>query len=294
MKTLWRVLAVLALVGAIFMTIGFAVGANNHGFYFDEHGLHMFNYTEAMIKEEDIGVISEIDIDSQSCDIRFVKAETYGFEINSRKENAFTYSVADGKLLIKEKRSFNFFLFNFGWQPERLIIYLPESAYLDFVSLRNVSGDINIDQLHTKDLYINQTSGDIKITKLTADDVSVISISGDMKINEIVADKCTLNTTSGDVRVSNAASKQLRIKVVSGTTEVNGELGYITEINTTTGDIKLEINGAEQDYNRQIRTVTGDVIVNGNRNNAGSVDFKATKSLDITVVTGDVRINFLR
>jgi len=298
MRSFWKIMAILALVGVCFCAVGFATGANRNGFYIDRSGLQMNSKEYSLKQEKSIGAVSEIYVDVLAVDVRLAQAEDYGLEIYSRDDSDISYTQENGKLFIKQGDNFrnwrfNFMSFDIGLRKEYITIYLPEGAFLDAVDIKYASGRVNVDALKCKAFNLKQLSGDTVISNFNADEATMNTSSGSIELRNSKAGSFNIKLLSGSLTASGLETKGLKAELTSGDTVLSGVLTGSTQINTISGNVKLEIQGQEQQYNRNIEILSGRVKVNGSRSSAGSVNYSADNILDINVTSGNVDITFI-
>ena len=294
MKTLWKIVVSLGIIGAVLMVVGLVLGANSSGFYFNENGLNMYNKGSERIVVMDLEAIQDIEIDVASANIRFISADSYGIEIISKRDGAFKYYIDDGRLVVKETRDLSFFIFNFNWEAEYVNVYLPANADLASIVIKNDSGNIELAELNCETLRIDLVSGNMKVSDIKASTISLYDESGKINAKKLEAEKFNFHVTSGTLVAQDIVSQDLVARVLSGNAKIDGLLKGHSDISVTSGGVELEIIGSEQDYNRDISVVSGSVKINGNKNSAGTVDFKAANSLRIKVTSGNVKLNFTK
>ncbi len=292
MKALWKIALVLLAGGLAFIALGLSLGANHRGLYINKYGLNLSDENMATAKLTATEKVTEIEIDIISANIHFIIADDYGLEIYNNNIVNFEYSINNGKLLVKEKESLSFNIFNFNWKEEYVNIYLPQDATINSIVIRNTSGNLDATALKCETLNVHQLSGNMKMSEIQASSITVYNTSGDVTLNQVVAERFNINITSGNFRALNFETKDLKAKTLSGDISISGELNGNSDISVTSGRVVLELAGAEQDYNRNIKVTSGSVKINGKRDGAGHVDFKAANSLDISVTSGSVKLTF--
>lgn len=292
MKKTWIAIGVTAFLGIVLMLSGFAMGADLGGFYLSKKGLRLNSMDYEIIKENDLGDIKRIEVNVSSIDVRFVTAETFGFEFRGVNNGRFSYSSEGGILRINEKPVFNLNFLDFTWEAEFLEIYVPEGAELDLVVIISASGNLNINRLNTKTFEAKVYSGDCLFNNLVSNDISINTLSGNVDLSNAKAQTVYIDMKSGDVIVRNLEAGNLKMNVLSGNVNVAGKIDGNIDVESTSGDVDLNLKGREQDYNRDIRVLSGDVRVNGNRNSTGTVNFSAAYNLRIKTLSGNVEVNF--
>lgn len=296
MKSIWSKIIIVGVVGLCLAGTGMAMGANGNGFYIDKNGLHMYSGKYTLVKETNINTISEIRIDTLSANIKLIVADDYGFEIYGREDVGFSYSYENGRLVIEEQKDVaSFFMVGIGWQQSYINIYLPNSARLNLVEIKNTSGRINIDGLNCQTLTMKQSSGKTEINRLIADSVTMQNSSGRIEINNSSAQTFDFRMLSGNIIATDLNSESLKMEITSGTARLGGIFNGDSTIKVGSGSVTMDINGAERDFDRSVKvTSSGHVSINGIKTNSGNIDNHAGNILDVRVTSGHVNLNFLR
>ena len=293
MKTIWKVIALMAVIGMCLAISGVALGADKGGFYIDKSGLHMSTGELTHISQPDTGKITEIDIDVLSIDINIVTADKYGYEIFCRDSSAFKYSVENGRLKIEQHAAIKLMTFSLFSRSEAVNVFLPAAAELDAVNIKNMSGNLSVGAMGSKSFTANVTSGNIKAGGMTSGTIKMTSSSGNIEITDSKAESFVFEMTSGNLSASGLKSDGLKAKLMSGNMKLGGTFKGDTVLNTTSGNVTIDIDGAERDYNRNVRTVSGSVRIDGKKGGAGNVNNNAASNLDIKLTSGDAAINFI-
>lgn len=132
----------------------------------------------------------------------------------------------------------------------------------------SVSGDLLLKNADIKGEFASTTvSGEIVMENVTCEDCEIATTSGEMMISGLKTEKCSASTTSGDVRMKDASvDKDINIESISG-------------------EVELELNGSEEDFNVGCESVSGYV-------NVKNTDRNAAKTITASTVSGDIEISF--
>jgi len=287
-----RDLKVIIMLVAVITSLAFAgIAVSASGLYIDNNCLKVSTGGYTFIKETNIGVVTSIRIDVATADVRFIKADKYGFEIRYQEAGAgFNYSLKNGVLVIEQRNEFKISLLSLLLNRDYVYVYLPENAMLEAADIINCSGTISIERLSCAKLFIKQASGCVDISNLKADDATVKSTSGKVTVIDGAAKYFDFFLTSGSLVADGLDSKGLRAELISGKVDLKGSFTGNTTLYCTTGTVRLCINGAEKDYNRNISVLVGSILVNNKKVGAGNVHYKADNMLDIKTITGNVEI----
>lgn len=191
-------------------------------------------------------------------------------EINETQDK-FTCKIVDQ---IENKVS----IFQFQTADPSNLLQISVPQNIKVISVKTVSGDINLRLADLQSLELITVSGDNKIDLNSAKDVKVKSVSGDLVAKGDLA-KSDIKTVSGD------ASLRLR----SG--------GSDLLFNSTSGDLNLEL-GSALNAKLDFKTVSGDLIIQPKPENFNSDGMVINQNfgdglglLNLKTVSGDIQIN---
>ena len=150
--------------------------------------------------------------------------------------------------------------FSLGKEGE-VIVYIPV-ALKGAVTIKNGSGDMDIDSLVASKLAIDNDSGYAELNHVTAEELEISSSSGDVKLsNGNIAD-FQIGISSGYVTLKNIESEDISIATKSGEVNISG-LGDQTNvgISTGSGDIGVSYKTQQQNLSFKISSGSDDVTV---------------------------------
>ena len=173
-----------------------------------------------------------------------------------------------------------------------------------------VSGDISVDQLNTKQCELNSKSGDISSAKTLlihtgsgdvgvedcqADELFASSISGDVNVIACKADKMDVVSISGDIKAEFDKSAQCRAKSTSGDCKVTIGNQVDAVVSSTSGDVNVRYIG-EIGLEMVLSSTSGDVsAVCGGINSKGKKKVQERfgepdSKLKASTISGDIKV----
>lgn len=170
--------------------------------------------------------------------------------------------IQDGVLDIVQTQSEDTVLSQFSLGKEgEVTVYVPDTLE-GTVTIKNGSGDMEIDSLVASKLTLDNSSGYIEMNNVTADVVEIASSSGDVKLSGGKIDDFQISTSSGYVTWKNTESENISIFTKSGEVNVSG-LGEQTNagISTGSGDIGISYETPPQNLSFKISSGSDDVSV---------------------------------
>ncbi len=147
-----------------------------------------------------------------------------------------------------------------------LHFYLPTRVY-DHISVKLLNGDVNVETLEAKDVFMKSTNGDMTFKNLTATMLEVEGVNGDVTVSDsdimdflaesvngdfVVQSKienANISNVNGDIKVTAQKEnlKKIEAKVVNGAIKVAipKEVGIEALAKTSLGSIKNRIGEFE-------------------------------------------------
>lgn len=121
-----------------------------------------------------------------------------------------------------------------------------------------VSGDISVDQLNTKQCELNSKSGDIKANNSSAKTLLIHTGSGDVGVEDCQADELFASSISGDVNVIACKADKMDVVSISGDIKAEFDKSAQCRSKSTSGDCKVTIGNQ---VDAVVSSTSGDVNV---------------------------------
>ena len=227
MTTAQKVIKYLALSFAIFLIVTIISGIL--GALYALSGVLGLQKEDKTIKDEmsminfENSEVATLDIDVAFTNLIIKKgdnliAETNNKDINCKQNNQ--------NLQIKEKQH--------NWLSRNnkgdLVVYIPENLEFEKVKINAGAGKIQIENINTKNLYLELGAGETIIEKLN------------------VTDDCKIESGAGKVSILSGNINELNLDMGVGKFEVTSELTGNSKINAGIGNLELNIQGNKENY----------------------------------------------
>lgn len=210
------------------------------------------------------------------------------------EEGDYEFNVVEGSICSVSVNSHNK---GFGWSSNRITKARIDITLMTGVGLEisNSSGDINLRNIATPDVYITTSSGDVSLMntisnldlKTTSGDIDIQGLKGDSNIKSTSGDQnlrdvmgtITMVSTSGDIKIDKFDG-DLDVRATSGDIDIRGGKGTLN-VKTTSGEIEGE-----------------DVLLRGNtffKATSGDIAFEflnevSELSFDLRASSGDLEV----
>ncbi len=136
-----------------------------------------------------------------------------------------------------------------------LIIYIPENMkQIDEVKINIGAGTVFIEQLNTKNLYLDLGAGNVAIDKLT------------------VSEESKINGGAGNININSGEIANVDLDLGVGNTKIKSDITGNSNINTGVGELNLYLSLDADNYK-----------INVNKG-LGKITFNDDKILDDTII----------
>ena len=122
------------------------------------------------------------------------------------------------------------------------MVEVPER--LESLTIKTISGDMQLGGFGSRELLLSSTSGDIEMETVRADSLTVQTTSGDVEMEAVRADNLTVQTTSGDLTLKAVSAGQLKVRSTSGDLSLCEVEAESWESQTVSGDIEGKLYAA--------------------------------------------------
>jgi len=317
-RKVWLIIALLMMVvGVGFASVGTAMGGR-WGMIFDWDNFRIVSTSKEIVSDK-----VSIDGSFKKLDI---KTSTVDVNIKVGNENTLEYKVPEAykpeittvgntlSVVTRERNGFTLFNFDFGRDEESYInITLTEDMFKEFMNLEfsTSTGDLYIDSVDITG-HIETSTGDVRLTGLKSNGISIdgstsdvyisdCNINGSLKTslstgeviikNLVITEKYEAETSTGDIEISHSEIPWFIMDGSTSDLKVKSSEMNKVEVNTNTGDVELELNGNEKDYEIKLHTSTGDMNVCGREMDGKSYESpSAEKKINVQTSTGDIDI----
>ena len=255
MTTAQKIIKYCAVAFAIFLiiTIISAVLSAGYGLL---NAIGIINFKENSLLENMVTISDDaeeflsLNLDIKSSNLQIKTGDK--FEVRTNNSN-IKYSNENGSIKIKEDKLTNWF---FGKiDIGELIIYIPENMkQIDEVKINIGAGTVFIEQLNTKNLYLDLGAGNVAIDKLT------------------VSEESKINGGAGNININSGEIANVDLDLGVGNTKIKSDITGNSNINTGVGELNLYLTLESDNYK-----------INVNKG-LGKITFNDDKILDDTII----------
>ena len=276
---------------------GIRVGVRAYGRLGNEWE-HTFNFDAKDLKVLDFKLsrgdvkVTRAHVDQISVN---VKASFFGKIPNPNLEDFQAHSILsldDGNLLLQVTDDH---------MSADIEVTLPDQD-LETVRIETTQGDIELDGVQAKEIYLTTVNGDVDLSDVAADLLDYHSTNGDLDYRQAEVKRLNLETTNGDCRVVGAIG-DVAASLISGDLLLTkrDETPAAMKVSTVSGDVKiaipanLSLEGSAQSSSGDVEHRIGHLDVETHRHH--SLEFQRLMTnqerpvhLEINTVSGDIRL----
>lgn len=155
-----------------------------------------------------------------------------------------SYYAYERKMERDQSRGLLAQLMNIGRSKENLCLVVEVPERLESLTIKTISGDMQLGGFGSRELLLSSTSGDIEMEAVRADSLTVQTTSGDVEMKAVRADSLTVQTTSGDLTLKAVSAGQLKVKSTSGDLSLHEVEAESWESQTVSGDTEGKLYAA--------------------------------------------------
>lgn len=232
---------ILIVIGLILMMLGVALGAKS-GWYVYKDGIRIEDREITVIKENDLGSFTNINIDCDFSDVKIIEGDTYAIDI--RTSDKIEWSIENDILKISSSSeqsprlfSMDLGFFNRNFENEYIKVYVPKEIALGSLNIDLSSGNLDIRNVSVDKVLTNCAFGNVDINNLISKNITLSCNSGRLNGNNISSELIELNNDFGDIDFKHVTTKTFNIKSNAGNIDLNNCTSENTTIENDFGDI---------------------------------------------------------
>lgn len=295
-KIILAISLTMIIAGGAVFGVGVAMGGTlNINYFFSDGHFKIASAGNDLVSDSvSLKEFDKIVLHTSVTDINITKGDSYSISYKVREEFVPTIENNNGTLSVNcTNKGINFSLFNFGSnENEYITITVPADKDCTDIQIEGSTADITI-----RDLCIcgsvDVSTGDIKLSNVSGEKLYLETSTGDKEINSCRFEELKLHSSTGENKINDSTFTTLISDSSTGDVKIaDSEADFIT-IDTSTGDVKLSLYGKMKDYDYNLHSSTGDIRVDDNEYNKDyNRDEDCDRNIKIHASTGDIKINF--
>lgn len=246
-------------------------------------------------EDEELEKFDDIDLDVDFGDVEIDEGDNYRIVAeHNEKYDDLSYSVKDNKLVVTNKQTVNFGVYNDDDSNFKIKIYVPKDTYLNNLKLEVQSGNLTLNNLKSKELNATNKFGNIKGNNIETVNFEGNLESGSLNLDTFTAENAVIKNKFGDVSGKSFVTNGLNADVESGKIDIEGNLSGQNEINSEFGKVILKTGLTKEECGYDINVEFGKSSVNGEKlkGEHESYNEKSNNLFKVKCSSGDVELDF--
>ena len=164
-------------------------------------------------------------------------------------------------------------------------------------TINNDFGNVSFSDFKADSLVASLNAGNADFKGISAGKIEITNDYGKIDIGDIVAEDLTLILNAGDLSADHIKTADLYVNSDFGTVRIDRlELSGQSEINQSSGDVRVGLDISEDDLSYELYTDAGSISVDGKKSGGSLVSRNAGSSVSLVVNSnfGDVTLKFLK
>ncbi|QDQ00949.1 DUF4097 domain-containing protein [Lysinibacillus fusiformis] len=212
--------------------------------------------------------IEEVELNSESWNIELESSESEKMTITvdgkqqNSENNPVSINKVGNKIKVQQQDSTGGILGNLSFGKKGTIhISLPNNG-VNMITVNNSYGDIEINNIVTKDIIITNDSGSKNIKGLSSDKGKITSNDGELSIMDSSLNDLSIVSTNGDSYITRVTSPKLEITSTSGEVLMKEmKEGESLFVETGSGDITVSYKEAPSSLVLTANSDSADVTI---------------------------------
>lgn len=262
--------SIFLVLGLVFATVGVAIGfrAENLLEYGFEKQENNFKFSADEIKN------LNVNVDVGRLKIYTSKEEEIKVSIKAGKGTYECYQDGNKLIVNQEKNSFLWRFFrNKGTE---VTIYIPEKLQLENNVITLGAGEAYVDGLDGERIDIQVGAGRFKGKSIQADSQLILSVG------------------AGEIELEQIKAKDTTVECGIGSITIEGKIDGNVSADCGVGEIVFNLEGEEDDFNYQVKSGIGNIIINSIEFQPmganQKIDNDADKTFDLQCGVGSIEI----
>lgn len=268
---------ILFVLGIALCTVAVAAGVNvaNVTFFRYDKG-EMISFDQTYTEK-----IDSIDIDFEAGELKVVEGEQFRVEAQNVPKKAFSVTVDNGTLKVKENAS-HWWHLNFGWifgdneeeYDSVITVYVPAATTLEKFELDMSAGKGTINNIKAEEAKVDMSAGKLDITAFT------------------ISKETKLKMSAGVMNVNKSELKDCDMHLSAGSLYIEGTLTGDSSASCSAGSIAIETSLTEDMYDYDADVSAGSIEINGEKitNNHNKINNSASNRFELDCSAGKITV----
>lgn len=295
-KTIVKVCVLAIGVGFIFTGMGYAF--NKNVFIENKKIIDSDNSTseEYLVDSKQIEEFKNINIETDLNSIEIIPSDQYKLDLKYKKDYInIKYKIENETLSIKEEKiksdTYNLEYYKKN-KDSSIRIYIPKGSKLNNLSSSSNISNIHLNELNVDNMDLSCDTGNIDIDKCKVEKLNIITATGSINVNELDSLDSKFKSNMGNINILNSSIKEnLELSNNLGHTKFKGKILGNINVSNNLGNIELDIDKNEVEYNYNLKTDSGNIIINDEaKSRKFTKDNKSEFNMNLKCNSGNINL----
>lgn len=273
-KTIAKVSILAIVAGFIFTGIGYAFNKNTflENTQMDKSSATSSEKYENENESVSLEAFRNINIVSDLNNIEIIPADKYKLDLKYKKEYVnVEYKIENKTLIIKEKKVKNEAYNLEDYKNNKgngVKIYIPKNTQINNLSIASNISNLYLNGISTNKLDLSCDTGNININNCKSSQSNILTATGSIDVENLDGLTAKFESNMGNINIVNSSIREtLELSNNLGHTKFQGELLGNINVSNNLGNIELNINNKQKEYNYNLQTDSGKIIINDETKN---------------------------
>lgn len=273
-KTIAKVSILAIVAGFIFTGIGYAFNKNTflENTQMDKSSATSSEKYENENESVSLEAFRNINIVSDLNNIEIIPADKYKLDLKYKKEYVnVEYKIENKTLIIKEKKVKNEAYNLEDYKNNKgngIKIYIPKNTQINNLSIASNISNLYLNGISTNKLDLSCDTGNININNCKSSQSNILTATGSIDVENLDGLTAKFESNMGNINIVNSSIREtLELSNNLGHTKFQGELLGNINVSNNLGNIELNINNKQKEYNYNLQTDSGKIIINDETKN---------------------------
>lgn len=297
-KTIVKLSTLTIVAGFVFTGMGYAfdeevfIQNNNFSTKSDSTG------EEYLVESKELQAFKNVNIEADLNNIEIIPSDQYKLDLKYKKDYInIKYKIENETLSIKEEKikrdTYNLEYYKKN-KDSSIRIYIPEGTKLNNLIISSNISNLYLNELNVDNMDLSCDTGNINIDKCKVEKLNIITATGGINANELDSLDSKFKSNMGNINILNSSIKEnLELSNNLGHTKFKGEISGNINVSNNLGNIELDIDKNEDEYNYNLKSDSGNIIINDEVKSRKFIKNNKSKfDMNLKCNSGDINLKF--
>ncbi|WGX75034.1 DUF4097 family beta strand repeat-containing protein [Paraclostridium bifermentans] len=297
-KTIVKLSTLTIVAGFVFTGMGYAFDENvfiqNNNFSTESDSTG----EEYLVDSKELQVFKNINIEADLNNIEIIPSNQYKLDLKYKKDYInIKYKIENETLSIKEEKiksdTYNLEYYKKN-KDSSIRIYIPKGTKLNNLSISSNISNVSLNELSVDNMDLSCDTGNINIDKCKVEKLNTITATGGINVDGLDSLDAKFKSNMGNINILNGSIREnLELSNNLGYTKFKGEILGNINVSNNLGNIELDIDKNEDEYNYNLKSDSGNIIINDEVKSRKFIKYNKSKfDMNLKCNSGDINLKF--